>query len=84
MESTTDLSAMDLANVERIEVMKGASGTLFGSAVSSFGGVVNLVTKKPIEAKRTEFTYMIGSLGPTDLPWMSTIHWIGPKKYFSV
>lgn len=63
MESTTERSAMDLANVERIEVMKGPSGTLFGSAVSSFGGVVNLVTKKPIEAKRTELTYMNGSFG---------------------
>jgi len=61
MESTSDRSAVDLANVERIEVLKGPSGTLFGAAVSSFGGVVNLVTKKPIEAKRTEVNYTTGS-----------------------
>lgn len=61
MESTSDRSAMDLANVERIEVLKGPSGTLFGASVSSFGGVVNLVTKKPIEAKRTEVNYTTGS-----------------------
>ncbi|RZK77628.1 MAG: TonB-dependent receptor, partial [Pedobacter sp.] len=61
MESTSDRSAVDLANVERIEVLKGPSGTLFGASVSSFGGVVNLVTKKPIEAKRTEVNYTAGS-----------------------
>jgi len=61
MESTSDRSAVDLANVERIEVLKGPSGTLFGASVSSFGGVVNLVTKKPIEAKRTEVNYTTGS-----------------------
>src|SRR3546814_17229231 len=63
MESTTERSAMDLANVERIEVLKGPSGTLFGSSVSSFGGVVNLVTKKPLDAKRTEISYSTGSFG---------------------
>ncbi|QEL03420.1 TonB-dependent siderophore receptor [Olivibacter sp. LS-1] len=63
MESTSERSAMDLANIERIEVLKGPSGTLFGSSVSSFGGVVNLVTKKPIEAKRTELSYTTGSFG---------------------
>ena len=61
MESTSDRSAVDLANVERIEVLKGPSGTLFGSTVSSFGGVVNLVTKKPMDAKRTEISYSTGS-----------------------
>lgn len=63
MESTSDRSAVDLANIERIEVMKGPSGTLFGASVSSFGGVVNVVTKKPIEAKRTELSYTTGSFG---------------------
>jgi len=63
MESTSDRSALDLANIERIEVMKGPSGTLFGASVSSFGGVVNVVTKKPIEAKKTELSYTTGSFG---------------------
>lgn len=63
MESTSDRSAVDLANIERIEVMKGPSGTLFGASVSSFGGVVNVVTKKPIEAKKTELSYTTGSFG---------------------
>ncbi|MGB6150690.1 MAG: DUF2012 domain-containing protein, partial [Pricia sp.] len=34
------------ANIERIEVIKGPSATLFGNAVSSYGGLINVVTKK--------------------------------------
>ncbi len=61
MEATTGRSSVDIANVERIEILKGPSGTLFGGNVSSFGGVVNLVTKKPVEAKRNEVAYTTGS-----------------------
>ncbi|MFI1773154.1 TonB-dependent receptor domain-containing protein [Thalassobellus citreus] len=35
------------SNVERIEVIKGPSATLFGSSVTSYGGLINIVTKKP-------------------------------------
>ncbi|MFZ4931579.1 TonB-dependent siderophore receptor [Chryseobacterium sp. Mn2064] len=42
-------TSMDAINVERIEVLKGPSATLFGSNVTSYGGVVNRVTKKPFE-----------------------------------
>ncbi|MCL4637705.1 MAG: TonB-dependent receptor [Olivibacter sp.] len=61
METTSGRSSLDIANVERIEVLKGPSGTLFGAAVSSFGGVVNLVTKKPLELPQTELSYTTGS-----------------------
>lgn len=61
METSTNRSSTDLANVERIEVLKGPSGTLFGSTISSFGGVVNLVTKKPFETTATEISYTMGS-----------------------
>ncbi|WP_419489201.1 TonB-dependent siderophore receptor [Chryseobacterium bernardetii] len=42
-------TSMDAINVERIEVLKGPSATLFGSNVTSYGGVVNRITKKPYE-----------------------------------
>ncbi|WP_236353644.1 TonB-dependent receptor [Flavobacterium seoulense] len=61
METVTGRSSIDLSNVERIEVLKGPSGTLFGTSVSSFGGVVNLVTKKPFEKAATEISYTGGS-----------------------
>ena len=61
METSATRSSLDISNVERIEILKGPSGTLFGSAVSSFGGVVNLVTKKPFDTARTELSYTAGS-----------------------
>ena len=63
METTTERSGLDIANIERIEVLKGPSGTLFGASASSFGGVVNVVTKKPSEISKSEISYTTGSFG---------------------
>lgn len=63
METSSERSALDIANLERIEVLKGPSATLFGASVSSFGGLVNLVTKKPEEDSHTEISYTTGSFG---------------------
>ena len=63
METVASRASIEIANVERIEVLKGPSGTLFGSTVSSFGGVVNLVTKKPMETFKGEISYTSGSYG---------------------
>lgn len=38
---------VEVANLERIEVIKGPSATMFGSIISSYGGLINRVTKKP-------------------------------------
>ncbi|MBF4473181.1 TonB-dependent receptor [Flavobacterium sp. HJJ] len=67
METLSGRSSVGIANVERIEVLKGPSGTLFGSSASSFGGVVNLVTKKPFETASTEIAYTGGSFGLNQL-----------------
>ncbi|MCW3161610.1 TonB-dependent siderophore receptor [Chryseobacterium oryctis] len=40
-------TSIDAVNVEKLEVLKGPSATMFGSNVTSYGGVVNRVTKKP-------------------------------------
>ncbi len=37
----------DVQNVSAIEVIKGPSATLFGSIITSYGGLINRVTKKP-------------------------------------
>ncbi len=52
---------VDPANLERIEVLKGPSGTLFGSAQISYGGLVNRVTKKPLEDRFANVSYTSGS-----------------------
>jgi len=42
-------TTIDAVNLERLEVLKGPSATMFGSNVTSYGGVVNRITKKPHE-----------------------------------
>ncbi len=39
----------DVQNVSSIEVIKGPSATLFGGIISSYGGLINRVTKKPYD-----------------------------------
>jgi len=52
---------LDPANVETIDVIKGPSGTLFGSPMISYGGLINVTTKRPYEALGGEFKYISGS-----------------------
>ena len=41
--------AMDMADISRVEVLKGPQGTLFGG--SAVGGLINLVRKRPSDTK---------------------------------
>lgn len=54
-------SRIDAANLERLEVIKGPSATLFGSALTSYGGLINRVTKKPYDHFGGEVTFNRGS-----------------------
>ena len=40
-------TSIDAVNVEKLEVLKGPSATLYGSNMTSYGGAVNRITKKP-------------------------------------
>lgn len=55
--------SLDPQNIERIEVLKGPSGTLFGSSLISYGGLINVVTKKPYNYYAGEVSYRTGSFG---------------------
>lgn len=54
-------SNVDPSYIERIEVIKGPNATLFGSTVTSLGGLMNVVTKKPYKGFGGEVSYTIGS-----------------------
>ena len=56
-------STIDAANLEKLEIIKGPSATLFGSTLTSYGGLINRVTKKPYETFGGEITYAGGSYG---------------------
>ena len=49
----TPVSLLGVADIERIEIVRGASSALYGS--DAMGGVINIITKKP-EKDRLSFT----------------------------
>lgn len=51
----------DIANVERVEVMMGPSGALYGRSDPS--GFYNVITKKPLDYNFTTITGSFGSYG---------------------
>lgn len=53
----------DAVNIEAVEIMKGPSATLFGNALTSYGGLINRVTKKPFKTSAGEVGYYGGSYG---------------------
>lgn len=59
----TVIANNDVANIETIEAIKGPSATLFGNILTSYGGLINRVTKKPFETFGGEVSYLTGSFG---------------------
>ena len=62
--STRGLLTQDFIDVERVEVLRGPQGTLFGR--DSVGGAVRIVTKTPGEEFAAKFKGTIGSDNRTD------------------
>jgi iron complex outermembrane receptor protein len=54
-------NTVDAVNIESIEVLKGPSATLFGSALTSYGGLINRITKKPYDTVGGAVTYSAGN-----------------------
>jgi iron complex outermembrane receptor protein len=56
---TNSGSMPEVATLEKVEVLKGNSALLFGNVTP--GGIVNLVTKKPLFKNGGELSYQMGS-----------------------
>ncbi|MFT3740970.1 MAG: TonB-dependent receptor [Breznakibacter sp.] len=55
-----DYNRIDVENIERIEIVKGASSSLYGS--NAVGGVINIITKKPTAPLGIQSSVRAGSL----------------------
>lgn len=51
----------DLANVERVEILKGPSSVIYGAGQPA--GMVNLITKKPLNTPYNSLQFQVGSWG---------------------
>lgn len=56
---STSAPSTNLANVERIEVLKGPASVLFGH--SALGGIINIVRKRPTADTKADFSATYGS-----------------------
>jgi iron complex outermembrane receptor protein len=61
----TGFFSFDLFDIERIEVLKGPQGTLFGRNVT--GGVLNITTTTPPDAFDASFEGTVGNYGQRDI-----------------
>ncbi len=65
IDGALDLEGMAVGDIERIEIVKGASSALYGS--DALGGVIHIITRKPEQPLSGEARAQYGSLGSTDL-----------------
>lgn len=70
--------SIPVTQLERIEVIKGASSSLYGSA--AIGGVVNVITKKIPE---TPTTYFRSGIGFWDKPHYEEWRWADNTRIFN-
>ena len=56
-----DVDASALSNIDRVEVLKGPSGVLYGQ--SAVGGIVSIITKQPQDSQFGSFAMTLGQYG---------------------
>ncbi|HHG85973.1 MAG TPA: TonB-dependent receptor, partial [Bacteroidetes bacterium] len=73
---------VDLLNLERVEVLKGPQGTLFGR--NTIGGAINIISAKPGEEFAIKGEATIGSFNRQDLRMTADVPLIENKLYSSL
>lgn len=62
---TLDLNRITIGNIKQIEVVKGASSSLYGS--EALGGVINIITEKPKKGFKGNLDYRFGTFNTHNL-----------------
>jgi len=70
-------AAFDVLDLERIEVLRGPQGTLYGR--NTVGGAVNLITKKPTDEVGGKFAVTLGDYGQQDMRATFNAPLLGPE-----
>jgi outer membrane receptor for ferrienterochelin and colicins len=60
-----DLSRISISNIERIEIIKGASSSLYGS--EALGGVVNIITRQNSSSRKASISALYGTNSTIDI-----------------
>lgn len=61
---TLDLNRISVGNIKQIEIVKGASSSLYGS--EALGGVINIITENPKYGFKGDVNYRTGSFAAND------------------
>jgi len=59
-----DLSRISVTNIERIEIIKGASSSLYGS--EALGGAINIITRQRTTTPQLQASLLYGTLNTVD------------------
>lgn len=62
---TLDLNRITVGNVKQIEIVKGASSSLYGS--EALGGVINIITETPVDGFHGDLYTRIGTFSTNDI-----------------
>ena len=74
-----DLSRINSENIEQIEIVKGASSTLYGS--DAIAGVINIITKK---VETTNYALQIAPVLELIMTGSNSIHSLTTRENFQV
>jgi iron complex outermembrane receptor protein len=73
-------SNLDLENLERVEVLRGPQGTLYGR--NTIGGAVNLITKKPTEERSITVNTQVGNYETFEGRMTVNVPLVGKNGFF--
>jgi outer membrane receptor for ferrienterochelin and colicins len=78
LAGTLDLNRITVGNIKQIEIVKGASSSLYGS--EALGGVINIITETPKTGFNTDFKSRLGTFNTHD--FNTSVNY--KKKAFSI